>query len=520
MNAKNAKKTSLYLSSSLLALLIIFAVNFGWLNSLIAKDLPKIGASAPPIQIDNSIKALNNALVAVSEAVNPTVVSITVVSESNAANMNYRGFEFFGFPFGSPFDEGDGGSDRSSEKEKPKKEGSGSGVVISENGYIVTNNHVVENAIENGIKVTLWNKKVYPAKLIGTDPLTDLAVIKIDADGLATAHFGDADKLKPGQIVIAVGNPLGLSHTVTQGIISALGRDAIDMSMRRKDARSFENYIQTDAAINPGNSGGGLFDLNGSLIGINTAIATQTGGFMGYGFAIPIDIVKTTAEDLIAEGKVNRGYIGASVRDIDDVEAKHYGLDKVEGVWVSEVNKNSPAEKAGVNPEDIILEVNGKAVKTVPELRSAISRYRAGDEVMLTIWREKKKISKKVKLEALEADDFASNSASENKPSDKESESNDKVVFEKMGFTVEALTKEQKNKFDVKNGVIVKDVVSYSPANQRGLRRGMVITKIDRNDVKTTGQLKKVIESKKSGETVLLNIMISNSNLMLVLEIP
>jgi serine protease Do len=207
-------------------------------------------------------------------------------------------------------------------------------------------------------------------------------VIKIDKTNLPTAHFGDADSLKAGQIVIAVGNPMGLSHTVTQGIISALGRDQFG---NKRSTYSIENFIQTDAAINPGNSGGGLFNLNGSLIGINTLIATTSGGFQGYGFAIPIDIVKATAKDLIETGKVNRGYIGAAVLNLDDKFAKHLGLSKVEGVLIQDVTSNSPAQKAGIQPEDVILKINDRDIASIADLRSVLARYRVGDEVMLTL---------------------------------------------------------------------------------------------------------------------------------------
>jgi len=512
-------------SSGLLAVLCILAINLGWLNNLIASiNQPNIGAAAPPVQMNSGAAMLNNALVAASEAVNPTIVSISVISEApSSQSFNFRGFEDFNFEdfFGfSPF--GGRGEGRGREREQPdrRRRGGGSGVIISSDGYIVTNCHVVKSATEDGITVTTWDKKEYPAKLIGSDSLSDLAVIKIDAKDLTVAHFGNADSLKIGTIVIAVGNPMGLNHTVTQGIISALGREQLGM---RTSSYSIENYIQTDAAINPGNSGGGLFDLNGSLIGINTMIATSTGSFVGYGFAIPIDLVKVTVQDIIKTGKVNRGYIGAQVTNIDDKFAQHFGLDKVEGVLVQGVNDGSPAEKAGVKAEDIILQVNDRTVRTVAELRGAISRHRAGDEVTLTIWRDKKKITKKVKLEAVDSDEVADNNTKSNKDSEKESGKNETVTFEKLGFTIEPLTNELRTRFDVKNGVFVSNVRRFSPAAERNLQQGCVIIKADREDIKTTGQLKKIIESKKSGETVLLNLRLRSSNnvsVMVVLEIP
>jgi len=527
MDNSKIKKATILTSSAFLAVFCILAINLGWLNKLIANiNQPKIGAEAPPVQMNNSALMLNNALIAASEAVSPTIVSISVISEApRSQGFNFRGFEdfdledFFGFsPFGRR-DRRDNEGNQERQRPDRRQRGGGSGVIVSADGYIVTNSHVVRTATEGGITVTTWDKKEFPARLVGLDTLSDLAVIKIDASGLTVAHFGDADSLKVGMLVIAVGNPLGLNHTVTQGIISALGREQLGM---RTSTYAIENYIQTDAAINPGNSGGGLFDLNGSLIGINTLIATPTGGFVGYGFAIPIDLVKVTVQDIIKTGRVNRGYIGAQVTNIDDKFAQHFGLDRVEGVLVQGVNPGSPSEKAGVKPEDIILEVNGRTVRTVAELRGAVSRHRAGDEITLTIWRDKKKISKKVKLEAVDGENIAEN---DTKPDDskKETTKNETVVFEKLGFTIEPLTSELRTRFDVQNGVFVSNVRRFSPAAERNLQQGTVIIKADRQDIKTTSQLKKIIDSKKSGETVLLNLRLRSSNnvsIMVVLEIP
>jgi serine protease Do len=506
--------------SSALALICIIALNFGWFNNLIAEiSTPTIGAAKPPVTMSQDAAAINNAIMNAADAVNPTIVAISVLSEVDGVQQfNFNGFEdFFGFGFPDRKRRNDEDADTS----KPKQRGSGSGVVITADGYIVTNRHVVKGATEDGITVTTWDKKEYPAKLIGEDSLSDLAVIKIDASNMQMAHFANADSTKIGMMVIAVGNPLGLSHTVTQGIISALGREQIGL---KNSPYAIENFIQTDAAINPGNSGGGLFNLNGSLVGINTAIATTSGGFQGYGFAIPIDIVKATVTDLIKTGKVNRGYIGAQVANIDDKFAKHLGLAKVEGVFVQSVNEGSPAEKAGIQEEDVILKVNDRSVSTVGDLRSAISRYRAGDEVTLTIWRDKKEITKKCKLEsATGEEEFADNKSS--KDGAEKSSDNSTVTFEKLGFTIEPLTDAVKEKFDVKSGVYVKSVKRYSPAADGRLQSGCVITKIDREEIKTTGQFKKIIESKSSGETVMLHLRVRSSgnstiSYIIVLEIP
>ncbi|MBQ6270061.1 MAG: trypsin-like peptidase domain-containing protein [Bacteroidetes bacterium] len=517
MSKTKIKEACFYVSSAFIAIMAIVTVHFGWLDSVIAKEKPNIGANMPPVQLDNVAKAVNNAYIAASEAVIPTVVSIQVVSE--AKQLQSFGGDLEDFFFGWPF--GDGNKNNKNEDrevETPKRMGSGSGVIITPDGYIVTNNHVVEGAIENGITVITSDKKEYEAKLIGTDSLTDLAIIKIDGKNLPAAHLGDMSKVKPGEMVIAVGSPLRLQHTVTQGIVSALGRGTSDIGAFNSSAYSIANYIQTDAAINPGNSGGGLFNLNGSLIGINTAIASQTGSFIGYGFAVPVDIVKATAQDLIANGKVEYGYIGAQIRDINSTEAKYFGLDKVEGVLVNSVQEKSAAESAGIQSEDIILAVNGKTTGTVAELKGLLATYRAGDEVTLTIWRDKKSITKKVKLKpANESDDLSDNKV---KSGDIDEDADGIVKFDDIGFTIESLSKSEKEKLDIDNGVLIKSVKNYSIASKAGMRAGSVILKADRKKIETTGQLKKIINSKNKGESVLLNLRYGKSDFIIVIEIP
>ena len=520
MQNSKLKRNFILSASSIVVVALIFAIHLGWFNDLIAKiSSVDIGASAPPVTMNQYVKSLNDAMISVADAVNPTIVSISVLVERDAG-MNFRGFgdleDFFDFPFG-PFGRKD--NDREDTQKNYARAG-GSGVIVTSDGYIVTNCHVVDNATEDGITVTTSDKKEYPAKLIGKDSLTDLAVIKIDASGLKMAHIGNADSLKPGQMVIAVGNPLGFNHTVTQGIISALGRQNFGM---RNSPYAIENYIQTDAAINSGNSGGGLFDLNGSLIGINTLIASTSGGFQGYGFAIPVDIVRSTVQDLISIGKVNRGYIGAQVANLDDKFAKHLGLDKVEGILIQDVNKDSPAEKAGIKQEDVIQEINGRKVASLGDLRSVLSNYRAGDKIEVTLWRNKKQIKKSVTLEPANGEDISTEDFSGN--SSKENSTNETVEFDNFGFTIEPLTKEHKTRFDVSTGVYVKEVKRFSKAAERNLISNSVIMKADYQEIKSTGQLKKILNDKESGETILLNIRVRDGggntrNVMIVLEKP
>lgn len=327
-------KRSLAAAIMLIGVGIIFGVvlvsNFGngGVGSLFAGGVKDIGAKNPPVVVNETVRALNDAYKAVSKSVNPSVVSINVLTETKVPKNRLPDiFKFFGQP-------DDGSQDNGEEDRTQKSEGAGSGVIVSEDGYIVTNNHVVEDASADGIKVIFSDKKEYKAKLIGRDPLTDIAVLKIEAKGLPAVHFGNSDDVQVGEMVLAVGNPLGLHSTVTSGIVSALGRGALGLN---RGSYAIENFIQIDAAINPGNSGGGLFNLQGSLIGINSAIASRTGYFSGYGFAIPINLAKAVVLDIMDDGKVDRGYIGVQIRSVDEVIAKSMKLESVAGVLVDNV---------------------------------------------------------------------------------------------------------------------------------------------------------------------------------------
>ena len=266
--------------------------------------------------------------------------------------------------------------------------GFGSGVVISPDGYIVTNNHVVENARK--IEVTFNDKHKREAQIIGTDPTTDIALIKVDAKDLEFLSFGDSDKVRVGEWVLAVGNPFNLTSTVTAGIVSAKARNINILG-----EGTIESFIQTDAAVNPGNSGGALVDTNGELIGINAAIASRTGGYEGYSFAIPSNIAKKVVEDFLIYGSLQRAYLGISMIEITDEFAKYKGLDLLSGVFVADVFEGGAAQKAGIMKDDIILSVNGLTVDTRAQLMGALGQYRPGDKVDVKIKRgEKEKIIK------------------------------------------------------------------------------------------------------------------------------
>lgn len=510
MNRTIMKASVLSAAGIVVAVLVIMSFDNGILRTLFAAETPKIGAERAPVQVPDNVKALNDAYISVSNAVLPTVVSISVEFESRAAESPFsREFREF-FKFFGPF--GDQQPD-----ERFRSRGSGSGVIITSDGYIVTNAHVVENAVKDGIKITAYDKKVYNAKLIGSDPLTDLALLKIEASDLPCAHFASMDDVKVGEIVFAVGNPMGLNSTVTSGIISAIGRGQLNL---RRDQYAVEYFIQTDAAINPGNSGGGLFNISGSLVGINSAIATSTGSYIGYGFAIPVDLAKAVIEDLIDDGEINRGYIGVKIRTVDEVEARSLGLDNVEGVIVDEVLKDSPAEKAGLEAGDVILEVQGRKVSSSNELQSQIVMFKAGDVVKLSIWRDKKKIQKNVKLEPRKQDESSISSAKSKKGEESEKTEPSIINFDNLGFSVTELTKETKKDLGVDNGAFISEVKRNSIAASRALATNGVITRFDKESVKSPKQLKNLIEAKKPGEAFMLQVRYKDNTRMIAIEIP
>ena len=334
----------------------------------------------------NSPKPVPFDFTVAAEKAMPVVVHIYAAESEKLANQRRQNEDnplkdFFGdnFFFGNP--------------NEPQKKGIGSGVIISRDGYIVTNNHVVEFADE--VEVTLFDNRTYNAKVIGTYPKADLAVIKIDESGLPTLDYADSDVAKIGQWVLAVGNPLELTSTVTAGIISAKGRDINII----KGAEAIESFIQTDAAVNPGNSGGALVDAQGRLLGINTAIATRTGYYTGYSFAIPVNVMKKIVEDIIEFGSYQNGILGVSVWDLNNDLAQELGLNITKGVVVKELTNGCGAQYAGIIPNDVIISVDGKKINSFPDLQEKVSSVKIGDTLKLIINRngEEKTISVKIR---------------------------------------------------------------------------------------------------------------------------
>ena len=363
-------------------------------------------------------------------------------------------------------------------------QGAGSGVILSEDGYIVTNNHVIDRT--STINVTLNNKKTYQAELIGTDPSTDLALLKINANGLPSVNFGNSNELNVGQWVLAVGNPFNLTSTVTAGIISAKARNINILSGNNSNGLPpIESFIQTDAAVNPGNSGGALVNSNGELIGINTAIQSNTGSYTGYSFAIPSNIVQKVVNDLKEYGTVQRAFIGVSIQNIDDNIAKELDLNDLSGVYVNSITKNGSASKAGVKSGDIIKKVGNKKVTDVPELQEQISQFRPGDKVNITIYRDKKEMEIPVTLKNLNGEEELI-SYEENK------------VHRMLGARLGDLDSKTKKELNIENGIKVEEVFA-GKMRSIGIREGFIITKINHSPVKNVKDFNEMINNLKGG---------------------
>lgn len=358
--------------------------------------------------------------------------------------------------------------------------GTGSGVVINEKGYILTNNHVIDNADE--VEVTLHNNGTYKATVIGTDPATDLALLQIKANDLTVLPMVNSDDVKVGEWVLAVGNPFSLNSTVTAGIVSAKARN-ININ---KDKFAVESFIQTDAAINPGNSGGALVNLNGDLIGINTAIASNTGSYSGYGFAVPSNIASKVVEDLLKYGAVQRGMLGVTIRTMDGHLAKEKDIKLKQGVYVEKVSEGSAADKAGIKDGDIILSVDDKKVLTSPMLQGMIAEKRPGDKVDVTIIRDGKEKEISVVLE-------------NKKGSTKLKKKEHNEVLNILGAELENLDKEVAKKLDIDGGVKVTELYAGKLRRQTQMHDGFIITHIDGRKIKDVEDVMKALEDKEGG---------------------
>ncbi|MCS6790021.1 MAG: Do family serine endopeptidase [Bacteroidia bacterium] len=357
--------------------------------------------------------------------------------------------------------------------------GTGSGVIISPDGYILTCNHVIEKA--SRIEVTLYDNRTFRASVVGTDPSTDLALLKIDAEGLPTLEFGDSDALRVGDWVLAVGNPFNLTSTVTAGIVSAKGRT---LGLLKEKFR-VESFIQTDAAVNPGNSGGALVNIEGKLVGINTAIASTTGAFAGYSFAVPSSIAKKVVDDLKQYGKVQRALLGVSIENLSAERQKELGVSISQGAYVNDVYDGSAADEAGLRSGDIITEIDGRPIRSAAELTEMVARHRPGDRIKIAYYRGDKRYETVARLKG--------RSSEENTPYEASA-----VLIPSLGARLRALSEEENSALGVKQGVKVTEI-NTGPLQAAGVRAGFVITAIDKKPVSTPNDVSQILKNAQGG---------------------
>ena len=366
---------------------------------------------------------------------------------------------------------------------------SGSGVIVSADGYIVTNNHVVDEA--GKIEVTLSDKKRYTAKVIGKDPETDLALLKIDAANLPYIEYGNSDDLQIGQWVLAVGNPYNLTSTVTAGIVSAKGRNIDILPREVASHRVFpiESYIQTDAAVNPGNSGGALINTSGQLIGINSAIASNTGSYTGYSFAIPVNLVRKVVADLLQYGNVQRAFIGVNISEVTQEMAKNKGLNSMNGAYVDSVLHGGAAKASGIRQGDIILKVGDQNVNDVSNLEELVGRYRPGDIIHVSVIRDGQTIDVPVTLRNLDGNTNLVKSSSQ------------VDIIRELGASLAPLSDEEKQRLNLEGGAKVAQL-NEGALREVGIRRGFIITKIDHQKIKSPSDVRNILDEKSGGVLV------------------
>ncbi|TVQ68471.1 MAG: DegQ family serine endoprotease [Balneolaceae bacterium] len=444
----------------------------------------------------------NSALVNLADVSKPTVVMVS--TERTVTRRQGSMFDFFS-PFrDDPFFR-DFFPDRGSREREFQQRGLGSGVIVSADGYILTNNHVIDQV--DTITVTLINEKVLPATVVGSDPRTDIAVLKVEADNLPYMLFGDSDELHVGEMVLAIGSPLGaaLAHTVTQGIVSAKGRSDLNIL----GGQGFEDFIQTDAAINRGNSGGPLVNMRGELVGINTAIASPsgTGGFQGIGFAVPSNMARNVMESIIETGRVVRGFVGIQFQPVDESLARALDLPQARGIIVTEVVDDSPASEAGIQSEDVILKFNGRNIQSPSDFRRRVAEMMPGTEITLTINRDGQEKDLTVVLGEFPSDEIAA--------------ADQETIRDFVGFSVTELTAELAQRLRIRSniqGVVVEEVDANSPAARNGLQQLDVIVSLNRRPVTSVNEFHQGISAIDPGDVVLLQIVRGNNRFFIAFE--
>lgn len=492
-------------------LAVVLAAAFGMYEAARPVSAAVTGPTAAPLDTDSvgALLSLDRAMEAVAARVTPAVVNVTVTARTkgNAAMFGPSGDSqnqddmqrFFGQFFGQQMP-------HMQMRPQPQVEHvGGSGVVISPDGYIVTNNHVVDGATD--IRVTFSDRRVLPARLVGTDPLTDLAVLKVNASNLPNAPWGDSTALRTGQTVLAFGNPLGMSFTVTRGIVSALNRSNPYADNPRKPG----GFIQTDAAINSGNSGGPLVNARGEVIGINTFLLSRSGDFAGMGFAIPSQIVKPTVETLIRDGHIEHAFIGVSINDVTPENAHFFHLTEAGGAVVSQVSPDSPAERAGLKVGDVITAIDGQKVSDAGELQVAIADKAPGTKVNLGIVRDGKPLSTPVTLAAFDnKNEEASSGTAEHGKA-------------RWGIGLTDLTPDARQQLQLPgsvHGAVIGNVQPGSPADDANLSSGEVIQEVDRKPVHSASEAQQALASIPAGQDALLLVWANGGSSFRVLHAP
>jgi serine protease Do len=481
--------------------LILIALILGYLlgeRANLFSNKPSSPAYTYNIRVPELFSGKSSSFSDIVKVISPVVANIS--TKKTVSNKNTSPFSrFFDVPFQDllePFDR----------PRKWEEQSLGSGVVVSSDGIIITNYHVVEKADE--IKVTLYDQQNYTGEIIGKDPKTDLAIIKISAKNLPAINWGDSDGLQVGEFVLAFGNPYSLGHTVTMGIVSALGRANVGIA-------DYEDFIQTDAAINPGNSGGPLVNIKGELIGINTAIFSRTGGYQGIGFAVPSNMAKSVMTQLIKDGKVTRGWLGVTIQNLTPELAKEFGLKKSAGALVTEIFKGSPAEKAKLKRGDVILELNDKHINNVESLRNVVSQSKVGGTIKLKVLRDGKTINISVLIAEFPQEVVQAIPGVH----DENAAENDSAL---AGFNAMELTREIAKQLGLsksEKGVVIVKVDSFSPAEDAGLKKGDVIQEINKKRIQKLEDFNKIVNNLRGGDTALLFINRNGNKFYITLKL-
>lgn len=476
----------LHLQSLAVALLLVLSV--------LAFPVEAAEDQNPDTQV---LRALSRAIARAAAQVKPAVVSVYTTHVVEAPDLRaIPGFPFDFGPFGTPRQ-----PDREGREPEPRefrRRGLGSGFIVNAGkGYVVTNHHVVAGAED--IKVRLADDREFDAKIVGTDQKTDLAVVRIEATGLKAVKLGDSDRIQVGEFVLAVGSPFGLRQTVSAGIISAKGRGNLGIE-------DYEDFIQTDAAINKGNSGGPLVDIEGKIIGVNTAILSRTGGSVGVGFAIPVNMARQIVDQLIESGKVTRGWLGVGIQDVTPDMAEQFGLDKSDGALVSQVFEGTPAAKAGLKVGDVIIEFAGKHVTGVTKLRNTVATIPPGTKVEIVIVRDKKRKTLTAEIARLSEDVLA--------------RARGETTAQALGMSVQTLTPELAERLGIERekGVVVTGVQPGSPAAEKGIAPRNVIVEVNRQAVNSVAEFRAALRKADVKKGVLLLIVADSRTRFVVLK--